>query len=133
MPNTTKAALCLAVLAATPGQAQAPDWAGAQPVTIQLSSFKFNPAVTTLHHGTAYRLHLENSSSGGHDFVAKELFAKSLIAPSDGAKIHSGGIDVDGKESVDVRFMPQQPGTYKIHCSHFMHSTFGMKGQIVVD
>ncbi len=24
-------------------------------------------------------------------------------------------------------------GTYKVHCSHFMHSSLGMKGKILVD
>ena len=133
MTKIARAALCAAILIAGTSRAQAPDWTRAQPVAIQLSSFKYDPAAITLHHGTAYRLHLQNTSSGGHDFVAKDLFAKSLIAPEDAAKINKGGVDVDGGEAVDIRFVPQAPGTYKVHCSHFMHSTFGMTGSIVVD
>jgi uncharacterized cupredoxin-like copper-binding protein len=133
MTSIKRTALCIALFAASSSAAQAPDWTRAQPLAITLSSFKYSPAEITLHHGTAYRLHLQNTSSGGHDFVAKDLFAKSVIAPEDAGKIHGGGVDVDGGEAVDIRFVPQQPGTYKIHCSHFMHSTFGMTARVVVD
>jgi len=133
MPSFRSVAWCAAMAAATAAYAQSPDWTRAQPLSITLSSFKYDPATLTLRHGVAYRLHLENVSSGGHDFVARELFKASLIAPEDADKVHGGGIGVDGHEAVDIRFIPQQPGTYKVHCSHFMHSTFGMTGQIVVE
>lgn len=125
-------AFLVATLGAVTSSAQAPDWSQARPVTIELSSFKFTPATETLEHGTAYRLHLVNTSSGGHDFVAKEFFAGSTIAPEDRAKVKGGSVDVDGGESVDIRLIPGKPGSYKLHCSHFMHSTFGMTGTITV-
>ncbi len=125
-------ALLVAALGAAMSSAQTPDWSQARSVTIELSSFKFTPATETLEHGTAYRLHLVNTSSGGHDFVAKEFFAGSTIAPEDRAKVKGGGVDVDGGESVDIRLIPNKPGSYKLHCSHFMHSTFGMIGTIFV-
>jgi len=31
-----------------------------------------------------------------------------------------------------VRLVVNRIGTYDVHCSHFMHSIFGMKGKIVV-
>ncbi|GAA0296465.1 hypothetical protein GCM10009087_02790 [Sphingomonas oligophenolica] len=124
--------LAPALLVAASGSAQSPDWSQARPLTIELSSFKFTPAATTLEHGTVYRLHLVNTSSGGHDFVAKEFFAGSTIAPEDRARVKGGSVDVDGGESVDIRLIPGAPGTYKLHCSHFMHSTFGMTGTITV-
>ena len=125
-------ALFLVALGATTSAAQTPDWSQAKPLTIELSSFKFTPATATLQRGTAYRLHLVNTSSGGHDFVAKELFAGSIVAPEDRAKITNGGVDVDGGGSVDVRLVPNKTGSFKVHCSHFMHSTFGMTGTITV-
>ncbi len=125
-------ALLAVVLGAAAVSAQTPDWSQARPLTIELSSFKFTPAAPTLEHGAAYRLHLVNTSSGGHDFVAKEFFADSMIAPEDRAKIKGGSVDLDGGESVDIRLIPGKPGTYKLHCSHFMHSSFGMTGQVIV-
>jgi plastocyanin len=125
-------ALVLALFVVAPGVAQTPDWSQAKPLTIELSSFKFTPATETLQHGTAYRIHFVNTSSGGHDFVAKEFFAGSVVAPEDRAKIKNGGIDVDGGESVDVRLIPNKTGSFKTHCSHFMHSSFGMTGTITV-
>jgi uncharacterized cupredoxin-like copper-binding protein len=131
MRGPTPAALLLALLAQA-GQAQSPDWSHAQPITVELSSFKFTPATLTLHRGTPYRLRFSNDSSGGHDFVAKAFFAGSSIAPEDQAKISKGGVDVDGGETVEILLVPNQPGSFKAHCSHFMHSTFGMTGEIIV-
>lgn len=127
-----QAALCI-VLVASSSYAQAPDWTRAQPVSIEMSSFRYRPNAIRLHHGTAYRLHLANASSGGHDFAAKEFFANSIIAPQDADKIRDGGIDVAGEEATDVSLTPMKPGTYKVHCSHFMHSTFGMTASVIVD
>jgi len=125
-------ALSVAALGATTGAAQTPDWSAARPLTIALSSFKFTPATAALKRGTAYRIHFVNTSSGGHDFVAKAFFAASLVAPEDRAKIKDGGVDVGGGESVDIRLIPNQAGSFKVHCSHFLHSAFGMTGTITV-
>ena len=125
-------ALFVVALGATTGAAQTPDWSQAKPLTIELSSFKFTPANEALQRGSVYRLHLVNTSSGGHDFVAREFFAGSVIAPEDRAKISNGGVDVGGGESVDVRLIPNRAGSFKVHCSHFLHSSFGMTGTITV-
>lgn len=119
--------------ASTMGHAQAPAEASVQVVTVKLSSFRFTPSTLTLRRGTVYQLRLSNTSSGGHDFVAKEFFAASTVAPEDRAKLgRDGGVDVDSGETVTLRVVPNRPGMYKLHCSHFMHSTFGMTGTIVV-
>jgi uncharacterized cupredoxin-like copper-binding protein len=125
-------AMLLAVLLSQAGQAQAPDWGKAQTIAVELSSFKYTPETLTLRRGMPYRIHLTNSASGGHDFVAKAFFAESSIAAEDQAKIRKGGVELGGGESVDVRLVPNQAGSYKVHCSHFMHSGFGMKGSIIV-
>jgi uncharacterized cupredoxin-like copper-binding protein len=124
--------LMATLFVAVPGATQTPDWGQAKPLTIELSSFKFTPANEALQRGTVYRLHLVNTSSGGHDFVAKEFFAGSLIAPEDRARITNGGVAVGGGEAVDVRLIPNRTGSFKVHCSHFLHSSFGMTGTITV-
>lgn len=116
----------------TLSNAQTPEWTNAQSLTVELSNFKFTPSALTLQHGTPYKIHFANSASGGHDFVAKEFFAGSTIAPEDRSKVKNGAIDLEGGETIDVRLVPNQPGTYKSHCSHFMHSSFGMTGTITV-
>jgi len=105
---------------------------GGQLITVELSSFKYTPATLNLQHGVPYRLHLVNKSSRGHDFVARRFFAAATIAPEDRGKVKEGGVEVGGDEAVDVQLVVNQPGTYKLHCSHFMHSGFGMKGRIIV-
>lgn len=125
-------ALFAAVLATGVSNAQSPEWSQAGPITVQLSSFKFTPSTLTLQHGTPYRIHFSNTSKGGHDFVAKEFFAASTIAPEDQGKIRGGEINLGGKDAIDVRIIVNQPGSYKVHCSHFMHSAFGMTGTIIV-
>lgn len=108
--------------------------ASAQPerIDIQLSNFKFAPATIAMTHGQPYVLHLTNGSGGSHDFVAKDFFAAAAVAPADRAKIRGGSIELDGGESTEIHLTAPAPGSYEVHCSHFMHSTFGMTGKIVV-
>ncbi|WP_313801393.1 cupredoxin domain-containing protein [Sphingobium sp.] len=107
-------------------------WANARSLTLQLSSFKFEPSDIRLEHGVPYDLHFVNTSSHGHDFAGKEFFAQAQIRPEDRAKINKGRVEVGGGESVDVHLIAPSPGSYKVRCTHFMHSAFGMTGRIVV-
>lgn len=122
--------LAALLTAASPGLAQ--DQAAAAPIQVELSSFKFTPSTISLEHGRAYVLHLVNMSDGGHNFVAKSFFAAATIAPADRRRVVKGGVELDGKDAANIHFTAPVAGTYKIHCSHFLHSTFGMTGEIVV-
>ena len=117
-----------------PASAQSPAdmWTSPQTLTVKLSSFEYDPSTITLARGAAYTLHLENMSSGGHDFQAKEFFAQAQIASADRNKVAKGKVAVPGKQSVDVTLIAPTVGTYQVHCTHFMHSAFGMTGRIVV-
>jgi uncharacterized cupredoxin-like copper-binding protein len=106
--------------------------AAPQVVTVQLASFSFSPSELALQRGHAYRLHLVNGAGGGHDFSAPQFFAASLIAPEDRAKVVGGKVRLKGKQAIDITLTPQTAGTYKLTCTHFMHTTFGMTGRIVV-
>lgn len=101
-------------------------------LTVELSNFHFAPAVLMLKQGETYRIRFVNTASGGHDFVAKEFFASSQIAPADQSKLDDGAVDLGGHQTVVIELTPEQPGTYRSHCSHFMHSAFGMKGEVIV-
>jgi plastocyanin len=107
--------------------------AAQEQVHISLTSYAFTPATITLKSGTSYRLHLTNDSSKSHDFTAAEFFAAATVAAADKDKLEDDReIEVDAGQSVDVTLTPNRAGTYPLTCSHFLHTTFGMKGTIVV-
>ena len=122
---------CLLFVAAS-GSAQTPDWSHAKRVEIDLVNFKFTPATITLQHGQPYVLHFVNMASGSHNFAAKQFFSAATIAAEDSTAVKGGMIELHGNDSADVRLVAPAVGTYEAHCSHFMHSTFGMTGSVVV-
>jgi uncharacterized cupredoxin-like copper-binding protein len=101
-------------------------------VTVELSSFKFVPEMVELEHDKPYVLRLVNISGGGHNFAAKGFFAAARVDPADQPKVRGGRVEVGGGEQVDIHLTAPAPGTYKLRCSHFLHTPFGMTGQIVV-
>lgn len=124
-------ALALFALPAAAG-AQAPDWAHAQRVEVQLSSFDFTPSTIHLRAGRPVVLHLVNTASGGHDFTAPAFFAGAQLRPQDRRAVAKGSVDVGSRKSVDIFLVPKA-GDYPLKCSHAFHKTFGMTGRIVVD
>ena len=125
--------LVLTLLALTSSARAAPaDWGTAHEIDVHLSNFHFTPDKIQMQHGGAYRLHLTNEASGGHNFDAGTFFAAAQVDPSDQAKVKKGTIELKGGETVDIRLVAPAAGTYKLHCSHFLHSSFGMTGEIVV-
>ena len=119
-------------MAATVGSAQVPvDYGRAAAVEIELKSFSFTPDRLHLRAGVPVRLTIRDAK-GGHNFAAPAFFAKARIAPEDAGKVHGGKIELQGGEAVTIRLVPAA-GTYKLVCTHFLHTSFGMKGSIVVD
>lgn len=121
-------ALCLALFALASSAAAQP---APTTVDVTLSSFKFAPETIRLHHGQRYVMRLTNGGSGGHDFAAEKFFAAAQVAP--GAPIRKGSVEVGGGETVTITFTAPAAGSYPVRCTHFMHSAFGMKGEILVD
>src|SRR6187551_2433551 len=99
---------------------------------VELSNFDFAPHELHLRAGQPVALVLTNVASGGHDFAAPEFFAAARIEPADAALVHEGEVDVPARESRTIHLVPVA-GTYKLTCTHTMHTMFGMKGTIVVD
>jgi uncharacterized cupredoxin-like copper-binding protein len=85
-----------------------------------------------LHAGQPVVLHLVNASSGGHNFSAPEFFAASAIRAQDQGLVTKGTIELGGHQTRDIALVPRA-GAYKLRCTHMMHSSFGMKGEITVD
>jgi plastocyanin len=105
--------------------------AGAQPAsrTIDLANFSFSPNPIRLAAGQPVTLTFVNRSGSGHDFTAKAFFAGSRIAAG---AAPGGKVALRGGETKSITLVPSA-GTYEVHCSHFLHSSFGMTDQIVVN
>lgn len=118
-------------LVAGPAAAQT-DWSHAAPVTVRLSNFDFAPSTLHLHAGAPVVLRLVNTSSGGHNFSAPAFFAAARVDPRSAAQVRRGTVDVGSRRTVEIRLVPTA-GHYRLRCTHLLHSTFGMNGEIVVD
>ena len=124
-------AIAAALALAAPAVAQAPpDWSRAASVEVVLKSFSFTPQTLRLRAGVPVRLTLRDVK-GGHNFAAPAFFAAARIAPGDAGKVVKGKVELRGGESAVIRLIPAA-GVYKLSCTHFLHSGFGMKGTIVV-
>ncbi|WP_428627692.1 cupredoxin domain-containing protein [Sphingopyxis sp.] len=101
---------------------------------VVLANFSFTPEALHLQAGHSTTVHFVNNGSGGHDFTAAEFFAAATMDAANRAKVGGaiGRVSLGKGKSLDVTLVPTA-GTYKAHCSHFMHSGLGMTGKIVVD
>src|SRR6476620_2028392 len=131
--SVRKSLIAAAILALTAdaAAAQAPDYARATAVEVEVRSFAFTPGTIHLRAGVPVRLTIRDTK-GGHNFAAPKFFAAARIAPEDAAKVRGGKIELEGGDAVTIRLVPAA-GTYKLTCTHFLHASFGMKGSIVVD
>jgi plastocyanin len=107
--------------------------ANVQLIQITLSNYAYAPDHLDLVAGAPVLLKFVNPSNKGHDFAAPELFASGTIAPEDRAKIEDGSVEVGEGATVEIRFTPNKAGTYKFHCTHFLHSSLGMTGTATVE
>jgi plastocyanin len=123
---------CISALLPTAAAAQPADWADARRVDVQLSSFAFTPSTLHLRAGRPVVLHLVNTGSGGHDFTAPRFFAAAQLRPQDRAAVGKGSVELAGHRSADIALVPRA-GRYPLKCSHTLHKTLGMSGEIVVD
>jgi plastocyanin len=117
------AAAALSIIGVSPAAAQP-----APPVTITVWSFGFAPNPIHLAAGRPVTLVFVNRSGSSHDFTASAFFAASSIR---GGAAPDGEIELKGHETKSITLVPGA-GTYPAHCSHFLHSAFGMKDTIVV-
>ena len=100
-------------------------------VAVTLSNFKFEPNAIQLRAGVPTVLHLVNNAGGGHNFTAPQFFAAAHLAAASQALVRNGTVEIPRHSAVDVELVPAA-GQYPLKCSHTLHSTFGMKGTILV-
>lgn len=120
--------IALSASIAPPATAQQPS-----DVRVTLSNFDFGPALVRVPVRQRVTLTLVNSAKGGHNFAARDFFRAARVDPVDSAKIDNGKVEVPGHGSVTIALTIDRPGRYQLKCSHFLHATFGMKGEIVVE
>jgi plastocyanin len=98
-------------------------------VEVRLSSFDFSPKSIHLKAGQPVTLHLVNTGKGGHNFSAPQFFA---AATGVSGPVRNGSVEVGSRGTAEVHVTPAR-GTYRLRCTHTLHTAFGMKGDIVVD
>ncbi len=125
-----RALYLLPLLLAVP--AAAPALPAARNVEVQLSSFDFTPSEIRLRAGQPVVLRLTNTGRGGHNFSAPQFFAAAQVPGGQNAAIRNGAIGVPSRQTVSVRLTPAR-GNYRLRCTHTLHTTFGMRGRIVVE
>lgn len=101
-------------------------------VQVTLANFAFSPNPIELRHDSNYTLRLVNTATGGHSFSAREFFAAANLASVEGSVLKKGTIEVPGRSTVTIGLKTGPAGVYSLKCTHTLHSTFGMKGQIIV-
>ena len=110
----------------------APAWSQPIPIEVRLSNFKYEPRTIELKSGQDYVVTLANDSGGGHNFTATEFFAAATIVAAERAVINKGTVEVPGHQRRTIRLRAPAPGAYKVKCTHTLHGTFGMRGEILV-
>lgn len=120
--------LLAVALVAVAGAANAKDKAP-KTVEVDLASFSFSPAAVHLKAGAPVVLHLVNTAKGGHNFSAPQLFA---AAAKVSGPVKNGSVEVPGNGAVDVGLTPAR-GVYPLSCTHVLHATFGMTGEVDVE
>jgi plastocyanin len=122
-------AALLALMLFSPAALSAQEAPGPRVIEVRLSNFDFSPSAITLAAGRPVVLHLVNEGGGGHNFSAPQFFA---AATGVSGPVRRGTVEVRGHQSVDIRLTPAR-GTYRLKCTHTLHSAFGMNGQITVE
>ena len=118
----------LAAAAALPLLFAAPAAAQPSTQTITVFSYGFAPKPIHLAAGRPITLTFTNTSGSSHDFVAKTFFGNSTITTGAAPE---GEIDLPPHSTRSITLVPRV-GTYKAHCSHFLHAQMGMTNDIVV-
>jgi uncharacterized cupredoxin-like copper-binding protein len=122
-------AALFALLIVSPAGLSAQEASAPRTVEVRLSNFDFSPSELHLAAGRPMVLHLVNEGGGGHNFSAPQFFA---AAAGVSGPVRRGTVEVPGHGSVDIRLTPAR-GTYRLKCTHTLHSAFGMNGQITVE
>jgi plastocyanin len=105
--------------------------APAQPATyvVDVRSFAFAPQPIRLAVGKPVTMVFANRSGSGHDFTAAKFFRNATIVSG---AAPNGEVELAPHQTRSITLIPRA-GTYKAHCSHFLHKQMGMQDVIIVN
>ncbi|MGC1302073.1 MAG: cupredoxin domain-containing protein [Caulobacteraceae bacterium] len=130
--SAKRAAFAVLGLSATLAAAHAMAQPAPTVIPVELTEFHYSPANIELEQGHSYVLRVANTGGVAHDLSAKAFFQTVALAPGAADKVHDGDIEVPKGQTVEVAFVASKAGSYEMHCTHPLHTMFGMKGHIVV-
>jgi plastocyanin len=90
-------------------------------LTIEASSFKFEPNNIKAAAGDILALRIKNLSSSAHNFTLKDPTGKVIR-----------NVSLPPEESVTVDVRLEMAGTYDFRCARGFHAGMGMRGRIEV-
>jgi len=97
-------------------------------VPVHFYSFGYAPSPIVLTAGRPATMLFSNRSGQGHTFKAPRFFASARVISGE---IHGGEIHLGAGQTQSVTLVPAH-GTFKVHCSHFMHDQLGMNAWLYV-
>ncbi len=95
---------------------------GEKVIQMKASSFDFDPDVIHARQGDRLVLAIENVAGIEHNFTLKNPAGEVLVEK-----------DLPENEIVRIEVPLLQAGEYPFYCHKPLHTTFGMKGRIVVE
>jgi uncharacterized cupredoxin-like copper-binding protein len=108
---------------------------GPRTVEIEMTEFKFRPAVIQLDAGRLVRLVFLNRGQIAHQFESTFLREVPLTIVNDTLRIEARGLDLIRLEpgtSARVEFLPRRRGRFAFACTIEGHREAGMRGTIEV-
>ncbi len=90
-------------------------------VHVTMMDYTFQPNNLQAYRGETIVFRLDNVSSGVQNFTVQDPESMTLQS-----------VDVAPGKTSEVRLNLAKSGIYTFYCNKFLHSTMGMKGQIVV-
>lgn len=111
------------------------DWARAEPVTVAMVEYGYQPAALAFAAGRPYRLRIENHGGSSHTFSSDGFFqaiaARSLTTVKGTVDTpYVRDVEVAPGQAADLLFVPVRAGDYPLVCHEPLHEVFGMTGTI---
>ena len=117
------AAAAMTLVLATPAPAQPGTY------VVDVRSFSFAPQPIRLAANRPVTMVFANRSGSGHDFTAAKFFRNATMVSG---AVPNGEIELAPHQTRSITLIPRA-GTYKAHCSHFLHKQMGMQDLVIVN
>lgn len=125
-------AMVLSIIWALWGGADLPLWSQSeQVVDVTIKDFKFVTKQSTLRLGVATVIRIKNEDAERHDFGSTMFEGIPTQVEKDGVVVYGrgvGGVFLDAKRDVALRFNMSRPGHHEFRCS--IHPT--MNGELLL-